>query len=324
MNDPATCTHFERRYVTFERENECTGETETHGKNTTKENKMLHKSAIPSLFDPVGKRRNGVQIFVQINVVEGDRLYAALVAAAKDLRFDAQIYPFKYVPFTAIISGRIVFACETVIHKAYAQGAQQDLVGDDFRVSRYLKLNPGKNLNEAVIQTAREFMVSERSDDYVFIRPNLPFKVFPAQVVHDTTDGRQEWVNSGKGNGYALTPNTVIAVSKVQSIKAEFRVFMVDGSVISAVMYRKGPLLASVEIHEGTPLWTKLTDFVTNLSLPNAVCAVDVADTGEDLKVVEFTPVACAGFYGLDPKPFCSAYLSYLKAQHENNGQNQE
>ncbi len=95
-----------------------------------------------------------------------------------------------------------------------------------------------------------------------------------------------------------LHKNTEMLLSSIKEIYNEFRVFVVDGKVVTASMYKQGSqVIASPNVDQ------YVIDFAQQMVdkwQPAIAFVIDVADTPQGLKVIEINNINSAGFYEAD------------------------
>lgn len=152
-----------------------------------------------------------------------------------------------------------------------------------------------------------EYMRSMPADSTVFIRPMIGKKLFPGQTA--AVADVHNWLKLGQAGRYPFLPETEVAVAKTKNILAETRWFVVGGKVIDGSTYRlRGQ---RVLIHENNESHLKEAQQMANIWLPHPTCVMDLAETDEGLRVVEFNTFNSSGFYHHDiPK--------IIRAVHES------
>lgn len=134
------------------------------------------------------------------------------------------------------------------------------------------------------------------------IRPNAEDKVFHARVFD-----LPQWNSVVEERG--LSPETSCWLSSVKPIKAEWRCWIVGGRLVEASQYRQDGQKAWVR---GVP--PEVTAFVEQVAttwLPAPCVVVDIADTAEGLRVLEFNPIHGAGWYAADVPTILRAWLAW-------------
>jgi hypothetical protein len=156
----------------------------------------------------------------------------------------------------------------------------------------------------------------------VFVRPTDDSKAFTGQ----TMDAEQFkiWYNHinklsdiQKGNG--PRSDTQIVVSSVKNIKAEYRFFVVNRTVVTGSMYKLGnTVMSSSRIDEHV---RRFADEMTFHWEPADAYVIDVAETDQGMKVVEINNINSAGFYDCDVQKIVMAIedlVKYGRTKHTN------
>lgn len=126
-----------------------------------------------------------------------------------------------------------------------------------------------------------------------FIRPLEDLKAFSGTVAEAAEIAN--WMHSkGSGNS-SFSENTKIIIASVKPIFSEARYFVVDGKVVDGSYYRLGgrTVLQNVNQKETLHAAQQLAD----KWLPHKCCVMDIADTPEGTKVIEFNTLNSSGFY---------------------------
>jgi hypothetical protein len=130
----------------------------------------------------------------------------------------------------------------------------------------------------------------------VFIRPCEDTKSFSGCVM--------DWVEFVKWQNNVvnlnddlapLKPETMVMFAPLKEIYAEYRFFIVDGSVITGSLYKRGGVI----VHD-TNIDDRILEFTQNmvdLWQPARAFVLDVADTPNGLKVIEINNINSAGYY---------------------------
>lgn len=157
----------------------------------------------------------------------------------------------------------------------------------------------GENLlnHGSVVTTVGEFLAHTGGDpeELLFIRPTEDSKSLTGAV-----QTRREWIEAiqvSMNNTRGPTPSTPIQVGEPRNIEYEWRMFLVDGRVVSASQYRAhGYLNRSAEVPNRVVQYAK---DMARLYQPAKVFVMDVCELSADgsLRVVETNCFNCAGFY---------------------------
>ena len=143
------------------------------------------------------------------------------------------------------------------------------------------------------IKELLDFDIAEK----VFIRPTFDHKTFTGFVA--TRSGIEDLVERAQmPDNVNFNLNSKVSVSRVKEIKAEYRYFIVGRKVVTGSLYA---------LH-GVPMTQPVTDAerfqeaqeIAKGWLPHETCVMDLADTSEGTKVVEFNVFNSSGFYDHD------------------------
>lgn len=136
-----------------------------------------------------------------------------------------------------------------------------------------------------------------------FIRPLHDLKEFAGTVT--TVEEIRKWMKSTDSGNFSFTADTQIMVAPVQEIFSEARFFIVGGKVIDGSYYRQNGQLKSKHI-EDSHIYNAIQKMADQW-LPHTCCVMDVADTENGLKCIEFNTINSSGFYDHDIKKIVHA-----------------
>lgn len=229
-------------------------------------------------------------------------------------RLGCDVVHVKVVPF----EGRL----EAIGGELPEKGADAIVLGSYTlsRVAKQMDWRPGSFLKDLDWRVQHSHWGDRmlNADALVFAFDSVPFQELPffMRPVHDTKaftglvlDWGQysEWlaglqrcpeladpVYDPLGVNLLTTATPVMVCSK-KEIYSETRCWVVEGKVVTSSQYK-------VDRHKRyqTPEFTdpRVVDFVEGLGwYPDVVCVVDVADTPDDLKVIEVNNFNSSGFY---------------------------
>lgn len=180
-------------------------------------------------------------------------------------------------------------------------------INDNFHYAKW-KTNWGDNLlnPDAKIGTVSSFFGHSPSHD-VFVRPTEDTKAIAGTVM--SKYDFEDWISSVsmvKEEEFApLHKNTEIAISPIKKIYNECRLFVVDGKVVTASIYKKGN-----DVIEDSNVDERYISFVnkmTKIWSPSIAFVMDVADTPNGLKIIEINNLNSAGFYACDTSKIINA-----------------
>ncbi len=156
-----------------------------------------------------------------------------------------------------------------------------------------------------------------------FIRPVEDSKVFSGRVYKP-----EEWADFHAGAlkaldvdggvpGFTLDVNTPVIVSAPVEIFTETRFFVVDGKVVTHGRYKRGNRVVGHIVNDpADPHVIEHAQRVADFWQPQPAFVVDIAETPEGLKIVEYNSLTCAGFYGADVQALVMA-LEDLGSRYE-------
>lgn len=150
--------------------------------------------------------------------------------------------------------------------------------------------------HQMMVKETAEFFKNTPDDEQWFIRPVQDLKQFSGTVC-DVADIKQ-WMSSTKSGNFSFGDETQIIVAPVKKLYSEARFFVVGGKVIDGSYYRMGGRLISSHITQ-----PEVIDSAQELAdkwLPHECCVIDIADTDDGLKVIEFNTFNSSGFYDHD------------------------
>lgn len=168
-----------------------------------------------------------------------------------------------------------------------------------FRVDTWLTRRRDM-LNKATVLTVRQ---AERewaeTTGHWHVRPAEGLKLFDGVVL--SADELKRWLknpDSIQSRTGSITSDTEIAISEAQTLKGEWRWFVVKHRIIDGSLYRANG--AQLLRHEENPQLLRMAEELAADWLPHDVCVMDTALTSRGLKVTEFNCFNCAGFYAHD------------------------
>jgi hypothetical protein len=134
--------------------------------------------------------------------------------------------------------------------------------------------------------------------DNFFVRPVADSKLFAGTVLlHAEATEWRDRLRSADSRG-TITPETPILVSTVKPILTETRFVVVDGKVVTGSLYRRGrTVIHSPEIEPHVLAYARARAAGWT---PDRVCVMDVADTPNGPRIIEFNNFNSAGWYACD------------------------
>ena len=225
------------------------------------------------------------------------------------------VIPFTeaFPPLPAILPPFIFYGYATLLQNAYRSGIWRRGVFFDpslFQPEVYLKHYGERLLNSDMKVTTFAALAGQSAAETtrLFLRPNDDCKVFDGKVM--SFGEIRTWVENFKGSGERLTLESQVVYCSAKEISAEWRLFILEGQVIGASQYK--PVLIAFtppEViqfgREMARCWSPVPAFV-----------MDVARTGDGLKIVELNCINGSGFYRADVEGIVRSLSRYLEAQY--------
>ena len=141
-----------------------------------------------------------------------------------------------------------------------------------------------------------------------FIKPVAEEKIFAGQVIDKPGfhDWQERILHSREQDGSGLTPTTLVLWAALKTIEAEYRLWIVDGRVVTASRYRPASPNVPVEaMHFGqrmAHMWAPLPAYV-----------MDVCRSEGEWKIVELNTLNACGFYAADVSRIVHALEQWAK-----------
>lgn len=195
-----------------------------------------------------------------------------------------------------VFYGATQFINNVFLSGMWSPGAFYD--PETFRFSRYLLEYGESMLNSSVELTTIDLFGSIERDPekLIFIRPDRDLKEFAGDVIR--TGDFQQWAKRVSHGGYTVTGDCPIVIAEPVGISCEWRTFVVNGRVVAGSQYRCNRIL---DVKESLPYRVRM--FVEEHAQrwsPASVFSFDVAQSGDELYVLELGCFNSSGFYGSD------------------------
>lgn len=174
-------------------------------------------------------------------------------------------------------------------------------INENFEFSKWLS-GWGKDnlLNGEAIEGSIKSIIPQivSGRQRVFARPSEDTKSFSGQLFE--ADNLIYWLGkvAASEDRFGLNGDTSIIVSPERSIKAEYRLFVVDGKIVSGSLYKVGQLVTT----SGTidPIAIDYANKMLDIWQPDRAFVLDIAITDEGPKVIEVNNINSSGFYKSD------------------------
>jgi hypothetical protein len=131
-----------------------------------------------------------------------------------------------------------------------------------------------------------------------FVRPSEDRKVFSGQVIDQANF--DVWLKATEQAAYSgyttLTPETLVVVSPLKAIHAEWRFFVIDGTIVTGSLYKRGDYVRPLPLlyREDSELYAEQ---MVNKWQPDRAFVIDIALTDKGYKVIEYNCLNSSGFY---------------------------
>ena len=147
----------------------------------------------------------------------------------------------------------------------------------------------------------------------LFIRPDSGLKTFAGTTILQE-DFKYE-INSLE-NLTSVMAETIVLLSSVKTIKAEYRILVGNRKIIASSQYKRDNKL---NMKEGAPFEAlELANKIARLDFqPDLVYTVDIAETDDNnFKIIELNSFSAAGLYHCDPKTVLTEVSRIAELEH--------
>jgi hypothetical protein len=152
------------------------------------------------------------------------------------------------------------------------------------------------NSDSVIVRLDSVSRLQHEAADDLFVRPDSDLKQFAGEVM--TFSGLRDWADTISGGGFEFDGSLLVAIASPKPIKSEWRVFAVEGRVIAATRYRlNGRLAPNADVP------TNVISFVEARLrewTPAPAVALDIAEVGDDIRILELSDIHSAGQYAAD------------------------
>jgi hypothetical protein len=151
-----------------------------------------------------------------------------------------------------------------------------------------------------------------RTWDRFFIRPTLDSKSFAGTVMtwQELEEFRDGVARVSNAPDVTLLPGDRVVMAPLTEIEAEFRLFAIDGVIVTGSRYKVGEHLSvSSEVPSAV---REFAQGCVDDWMPNKAFTIDVAITGGQMKIIELNSANSAGVYACDVGALVDAVNSRL------------
>ena len=243
---------------------------------------------------------------VQSNLISEDTL-AVLSAACNKLGYDCR--GVKIIPFTDspeflldpladYPGGPIIPYGSTSMIKSFAR-SKLDKRGFFFcdanlRTSVWVDKLDDRILNyDSLFMTLEEAFNLDMFGTTFFMKPDNDLKDFCGTLV--SAQDIEKFYTDVSAGGFCFKPDIPVVLSPVKQIGWEYRLFMIQDRVIAKSSYRYRTMLSIKE-----PVPQEVVDFAEETAriwFPDYVYVMDICETENGYKIVEFNTFNASGFY---------------------------
>ena len=152
------------------------------------------------------------------------------------------------------------------------------------------------------------YLDAEGVDEF-FIKPNTDTKEFAGMVTTRAAFG--DWQANLLKIGYLQTTDFEVVVSQPKKLGCEWRVVVVDGKISTASLYRQYGMVKA-ERHIIPEVEAVVMEAHRRFQ-PAPVYVIDIAQVGDDYRVVEYNTFNSAGLYECDVQCVIDDITAYVE-----------
>lgn len=255
---------------------------------------------------------NQITWLVQDNLIQEDIFFEIKTAAESDSYFclPMTIVPFADIQDFPLVDGIVIPYGSTSLIKAFDKSGfdKRGFFFDqpNLKTSKWIEKLGERILNyDAQIAPLKDVKIDRLS----FIKPDDDLKDFSGTFLEPSE--LEDFYSKVSAGGYLFDENIPVVVAPVKNTGWEFRFFMVQDRVMAASSYK---LKSTLNKTKRVP--QEALDFAVEISRawrPAEVFVVDLAETDNGWKVVEFNCFNASGFYNCNIDSIVSEVSSYVK-----------
>ncbi len=257
---------------------------------------------------------NNVTWIIQTNLTSEIHRWKMALERCDSAYRDVEIVPFSddlpdvsYVTEFAVAHGTT-----SLIKNAHKKGWIVFFDPDNFRPSLW-KIKYGRNFlnyDGGVMKMCDLSLpgIADK-DGMTFVRPNGDFKDFSGSVVD--YHGWEKFVKSVQEGGYTFDDQLEVYAAPAKNLFEEYRMFVVDGKVVSSSKYRLRTIL---DKKPNAP--SEIVDFANEMAdiwSPEKAYVMDVCKTDKgELKLLELNCFNASGVYAAPIEPIIEAIEKFF------------
>jgi len=265
-----------------------------------------------------------VNWLVQSNLINED-LSASIERACLKLKYNyigAKIVPFAESMETGLyietpimtIRGPIIPYGSTTLIKMFDRSIMQKqgffYNEKNLRTSMWVAKLGERMLNYDACVIPLYAAAKLKTSETWFMKPDNDLKDFTGSIVDHA--GIEKFYKDVSGGGYMFDETIQVVLSKPKNMGWEWRLFMVKDEVISGSSYR-----LKNSLNQTKPVPQNVINFAqetVKIWRPSEVYVMDICETDEGLKIVEFNCFNASGFYRTDVEKVVSKVSEYVES----------
>lgn len=252
-----------------------------------------------------------------------------LIDACIDLRFSYEC--FGRVPFTDTLTGDIVNDTDNIIipfgEVKLIEMYNRNKLPDNWKIFyNSTAFRHDTMVQESILlkklllngDAALEKFPECRNDTYwidKFIKPVNDLKLFNGQILPAHTS-LEDLLNRQTVDSSIFDKSENIIIADNKDIIDEFRVFVVNGKVITKSLYKHGNRLVGGFSYKFSKLENFLINFLSLFYQPAKAYCVDICTTkgrfGRNWHILEYNALQCSGFYNCDVQAILKTLLWHV------------
>lgn len=193
----------------------------------------------------------------------------------------------------------------TAKQKGWVPGS---FINDNFEFSKWMSGWGSDNLlnGDAIQDSVRNIIAKiPNGQQKIFARPSEDTKSFSGQLFE--ADNLIYWLNkvAESNDRFGLSADTSMIISSAKNIQAEYRLFVVDGFIVTGSLYKVKDLVTTSPVIDQAAI-----DYayqMLDIWQPDRAFVLDIAITDNGPKIIEVNNINSSGFYQSDiSKIVCS------------------
>lgn len=144
-----------------------------------------------------------------------------------------------------------------------------------------------------------------------FIKPDTDTKEFAGQTID--SDKFSSWYEGMVDSGYLDGNDFPVVISTPKKLGCEWRVVVVDGKIVTSSLYRQYQM---VKAERNIIPEVEATVLSAHARFqPADAYVIDVAQVGDEYKIIEYNTLNSAGLYECDPRAVIDAVSAFVESR---------